>query len=363
MLGKVLEKWIHDGQSAERFVSAEIQDLINVSYHLITLPKAYGGVECSLEEWLAYQVEIAKVNSEAALVIGWHVGIVYELREAGRWDEPLFQQIARGMVEKGQLLNRAASEPATGSPTRGGKPETTARRTDSGWIITGRKTFTTGAPILHNFFVTATKPDGTVGEFLIQRDMSGVGIEETWQSSAMSRTASDDLLLSDVEVPFENEVHWPNGKKWSGWLLHIPACYFGVACRASEEAIHFASTYKPNSVSTPIGSLPHIQAAIGEMEMKRLAAEAMLFDTARKYMAASDPAEVVPLLGATKVFVMEQALEIVDLAMRIVGARSLVETHPLHKCYLDVRAGLHNPPMKDAALVRLAESVVKVERE
>lgn len=40
--------------------------------------------------------------------------------------------------------------------------------------------------------------------------------------------------------------------------------------------------------------------------------------------------------------------------MRIVGAKSLERTNPLQRYYRDVRAGLHNPPMDDAVIHKLA---------
>jgi alkylation response protein AidB-like acyl-CoA dehydrogenase len=48
-------------------------------------------------------------------------------------------------------------------------------------------------------------------------------------------------------------------------------------------------------------------------------------------------------------------IEVVDLAMRIVGARSLSEKSPLQRLYRDIRAGLHNPPMDDVTLLQLAK--------
>ncbi|AJO24047.1 Butyryl-CoA dehydrogenase [Heyndrickxia coagulans] len=46
-----------------------------------------------------------------------------------------------------------------------------------------------------------------------------------------------------------------------------------------------------------------------------------------------------------------------DLAMRIVGARSLFQKSPLQCYYRDVHAGLHNPPMDDTVLMQLGARV------
>lgn len=41
--------------------------------------------------------------------------------------------------------------------------------------------------------------------------------------------------------------------------------------------------------------------------------------------------------------------------MRIVGAKSLQMERPLQRYYRDIRAGLHNPPMDDVTITKLAK--------
>ena len=56
---------------------------------------------------------------------------------------------------------------------------------------------------------------------------------------------------------------------------------------------------------------------------------------------------------------MNQGMEVIDLAMRIVGAKSLEMDRPLQRYYRDMRAGLHNPPMEDMA-IRILLKVLQV---
>ena len=60
-----------------------------------------------------------------------------------------------------------------------------------------------------------------------------------------------------------------------------------------------------------------------------------------------------------KYAVTNAAISIVDKSMRIVGAK-VYQKNPLHRYYLNVRAGLHNPPMDDATLSMLADRGVSV---
>jgi len=51
-------------------------------------------------------------------------------------------------------------------------------------------------------------------------------------------------------------------------------------------------------------------------------------------------------------------MKVVDLAMRIVGARALSESNPMHRYYLNVRAGLYNPPLSDVIQSKLANEAI-----
>ncbi len=48
--------------------------------------------------------------------------------------------------------------------------------------------------------------------------------------------------------------------------------------------------------------------------------------------------------------------------MRIVGAKSLQRSNPLQRYYRDVRAGLHNPPMDDMTIKKLALSAIEQDK-
>src|SRR5699024_6146988 len=191
-----------------------------------------GGIGISLYELLKMQETIAKYDGSTALSIGWHMGITKHTGETKAWEEATYNRFAKDVLEKGALINNAATERATGSPTRGGRPETVAKETEDGWIIHGRKSFTTLSPILDYATVTASI-DGTdqVGSFLIQTDVEGVSVDETWDSIAMKATGSHDLVLENVRIPKESLLQYmtPGKKAAQGWLLHIPACYLGIA--------------------------------------------------------------------------------------------------------------------------------------
>ncbi|MBJ7929078.1 acyl-CoA dehydrogenase [Bacillus toyonensis] len=364
-INKLIPKFMereHQLSELGSFPYENINNLKDIGYTKITLPKEFGGSAISLYDFVLFQGKIAEGCGATALSIGWHIGIVKELAENRSWNDGMFKWFCEE-VRNGALFNRAATEPKTGSPTRGGKPETIAVQQGEKWIINGRKTFTTMAPVLDYFIISASMEGREeVGEFVIPRNTLGVSIEETWDSVAMRGTASHDLVLQNVEIEnrfFTNVLGGKVKQKGIGWLLHIPACYLGIAQSARNYAVHFAESYKPNSLNHSISLLPSVRRLVGEIELELMQARVFLYQIAKKYDEAEDKLSLQAELAAVKYAVTNAAISIVDKAMRIVGAKSLSEKNPLHRYYLNVRAGLHNPPMDDATLSILADAAFR----
>ncbi|MFV5314740.1 acyl-CoA dehydrogenase family protein [Priestia megaterium] len=340
------------------FPFENIQELQEAGYTRLSLESKYGGDELRLYDFLLFQELIAQGDASTALSIGWHMGITMDLREKQPWNQQMLDFIFKE-IEKGALINTAATEPKTGSPTRGGKPETTAVKTKKGWQINGRKTFTTMSPVLNYFLVKASiEGEEEIGLFLIPRETSGLSIEETWDMIAMRGTGSHDLVLENVDIEHDFLVERLGGfkkNKPSGWLLHIPACYMGTAIAARDYAVAFAKEYSPNSIEGTISELPNVQRLAGEMELELMQARHFMYSVASKWDETNDRAALAGELAAVKHVVTNSACTVVDKAMRIVGARSLQRRNPLQRYYRDVRAGLHNPPMDDMTIINLAK--------
>jgi alkylation response protein AidB-like acyl-CoA dehydrogenase len=351
----------------ETFPFENFSDIKKSDYVSLSIPKEYGGEEISLYELVMLQERLATGDAATSLSIGWHLGGLMELSENRPWKEGTFKSLCAKVIEDKALINRAATEPATGSPTRGGLPETKAVQTEEGWKLNGRKTFTSMARVLDYSLVSARLGETEEkGFFLIDHSQEGVSIEETWDTISMKGTGSDDLILRDVAVSRNALVERDSDTCHSreelpkAWLLHIPACYIGVAIAARNEAITFAKEYSPNSLPGPIKDVPEVQRKIGEIELELFKARRILYSVADKWDKEPDKRhEMAAELASVKHIVTNSAFRIVDTAMRIVGARSLFKSNPMQRYYRDVRAGLHNPPMDDMVISMLAGKALK----
>ncbi|WP_099157514.1 acyl-CoA dehydrogenase family protein [Virgibacillus ndiopensis] len=334
-----------------------LQDLKKADYVTLPLPIEYGGQNISLYELILLQERLAAGDGATALSIGWHMGIVMELSEQQLWSQNKFDMVAGEISKHKKVLNRASTEPATGSPTRGGKPETNAVKDGDFYILNGRKSFTSMASVLDYFIVSAYVEDKeAVGWFLIDKDTPGVDVDHTWDTLGMRGTGSDDLVLKNVKLTEDLLVELAGGpKKPKGWLLHIPACYLGIAIAARNDAINFAKSYQPNSLDTTISEVPHVKQKIGEMELKLMQARHFMYRIAEKWDENPEERDSLgPELAAVKTVATNTANEVVDLAMRIAGGKGLSKSSNFEQYYRDVRAGLHNPPMDDMVIQMLA---------
>lgn len=321
----------------------------------------------SLYDFVLFQEQVAYGDGATALAVGWHVGLAFDLIRHKDWKKESLDFFI-DQLHQNKIFNYVATEKKTGSPARGGRPATTARRSGDGWIVDGEKSFATMAPALDYFVITASI-EGTddTGNFLIPADAPGVSIKETWDSIAMKATASHDVVFDNVSVPgygFAERVG-KTTKKTKEWYLNVPAVYLGISRAARDEAIRFAKSYVPNSVTEPIASLPNVREKIGEIEALLLQSQYVLFSVAEKFDEANEEErwKLVPDLSFAKYVVTNGALKIIDKAMRIVGAHSLRESSPLARYYRDVRAGLYNPPPDDVILKTLAEKALSPKSE
>lgn len=351
------------------FPHAYYDALRSAGYHTLTVPEELGGKGASLTETVLVQEKLALGDGATALAIGWHLGVIGKQAETRTWPSDVFERICREVVEQGALINTAASEKETGSPSRGGRPFTTAFRNGSGWVLTGRKSFLSLAPALR-YAVVSAGIDGEDGGgwFLVPMDHPGVHILKTWDALGMRATGSHDVLFQDVRLPPDAllEPFGPgrtcqvNAGGGAGWGLLIPAVYLGIAQAARDFILDYALTRRVSTLPGTISDAPHVRAMLGEIDLDLLTARSLLYTLAERWDKEPERRDdLMPLLGAGKLVATNNAIRIVDRAMRIAGIAGLSRSLPLERYYRDVRAGLSNPPMDDSTLATLAETALR----
>ena len=349
------------------FPFENFKDMHEAGYLALTVPVEFGGRGADPLEVALAQERLARGDGSTALASTMHLILIGRLAETRVWPEDLFARVCRDVVERGALINSAASEPDMGSPSRGGLPRTTAARVERGWRLNGRKSWTSLAPALAYFAVMATvEEEGTPrrANFLVPAGAPGLRVEETWDNLGMRATASHDIVLEDVIVPEDCRL-MEEGATASGdgrgWALVGSAVYLGIGAAAQQFAVNYARERQPSGMSGPIAELQTVQHRVAEMELLLLQARLVLFGTADSWVNEPERhGEIAWRLAAVKHLATNYAIRVTDLALRVVGSAGLSRRLPLERYFRDVRAGLGHPPMDDAALTMIGKAVLGV---
>ncbi|MBN9332619.1 acyl-CoA dehydrogenase family protein [Devosia sp.] len=189
-----------DRDRASRFEIAPFEALHAAGLLAYGLPAEYGGAGRSIAEVGTIIREVARADASVGLVLSMyfisHVGAARQRH----WSADLHQRLVADALKRPALINGAQSEPALGSPMRGGALQTRAERTSSGWRISGHKNFVTGSEGLSWFVVSAQTEQGQTGSWLVPGG-SQVSIQKTWNNLGMRATASHDVIFEGVDVP------------------------------------------------------------------------------------------------------------------------------------------------------------------
>ena len=186
-----------------------------------------------------------------------------------RWPGRLSRKLAREAVEGVALINALRVEPDLGSPARGGLPATIARKTETGWRLSGRKIYSTGAPILKWYAVWAKtdEPETRVGLFLVPAGLPGTRIVETWDHLGLRASGSHDVVFEDVVFPLDHEIDVRKPEEWrvpdftqsTVHAIFVAAIYDGIARAARDWLIDFLKNRKPSNLGASLATLPRVQ--------------------------------------------------------------------------------------------------------
>lgn len=351
---------------AGTFPHEAFQLLHESGYLALTVPEEYGGRGATPLELALAQSRLARGDGSVALSSTMHLHLVGRLAELRSWPDELFARLCREVVETGALINAAASEPALGSPSRGGLPATTATRVAGGWQIDGRKSWTSLAPALRYAIIsTAIHTEGAEprrANFLVPMASAGIRIEETWDNLGMRASGSHDVVLEGVLVGEDALLPGDDAARGGdprGWPNVIGAVYHGISIAARDYAVDYARTRKPTGLPGPIAELPTIQHRVAEIELLIMQAGAIYFGSLEAWEAHPAGHEALAWrLAAGKYLTTNNAIKVTDLALRVTGSAGLLRSQPLERYFRDVRAGIGHPPADDVALTMIGKAAL-----
>ncbi|MCA6098335.1 acyl-CoA dehydrogenase family protein [Bradyrhizobium australafricanum] len=356
----------HDRDAS--FPFENFADLSREGLLALTVPAALGGGGAGARDATRVLGIIGKADPSTALVLSMHYIQHLVMARSTRWPGRLSRKLAKETVEGVALINALRVEPELGSPARGGLPATTARRTETGWRLTGKKIYSTGAPILKWYSVWAKtdEPETRVGLFLVPAGLPGTRIEESWDHLGLRASGSHTVIFDDVVFPLDYEIDVRRPDDWkvpdvtqaTVHAIFVAAIYDGIARAARDWLVEFLKERVPANLGAPLATLPRMQEVVGAIEA-RLAVNARLIDS---FAADFDSGFQLSAIESNiiKLTVTNNAAAVVEDALSLTSNHGLSRTNPLERHYRDVLCGRVHTPQDDATRVSAGRSALGV---
>jgi alkylation response protein AidB-like acyl-CoA dehydrogenase len=187
----------------------------------------------------------------------------------------------------------------------------------------------------------------------VRRDAKGIQIIDTWDTLGMRATQSQDTVLDRVFVPDDQVVLvCPPGFGGAGllqvsifaWaLMGFASTYLGAAKRAFDLTVESMPKRSSIALTNSMAHHPGVQHVVSDMRIAYDAAEAMLERTCADWAAGVQHPDWPVRLVATRSFVIDQSVEIVDRALDLSGGAGTFKRNRLEQLFRDVRMGHFHP--------------------
>jgi L-evernosamine nitrososynthase len=366
---------VYDREGRYPFRSFEL--LKRAGYFTAPIPERHGGLGVtSVHDVVVASSRLAR--GDASLAIGVNMHFAYLLNVVRRWEMAVASGDERRVAALGEALEQIARDgvvfAAAGSEAGQDltRPATTARRTETGWVVSGRKVFCTMSPAADVLYtaVTFAGEDGgeRYGYAMVPRTAPGVTVHDDWDALGMRASGSHSVSFDDVELPGSAlRGGFPVGevvpfieRNLAAGLFHAAAT-LGIA-----ESAHAVAVGKLAARNGGAGGRSGVLIAESTIELAAcratLGRAAGLIDEHHAAYPISDgPDEKLTALFAeaqsAKAFIGQAAPRIVDRALALSGGAGYLNGSPLARAYRDVRAGAFMHPLGDNRAYEFLEQV------
>lgn len=210
------------------------------------LPEKYGGTGTSQTAYGLIAREVERVDSGYRSFMSVQTSLVMlPIFEFGT-EEQRMRFLPK--LAAGELIGCfGLTEPNHGSDP--GSMETTALKTDGGWLLNGAKMWITNSPIADVAVVWAKAKEnrddkGVIRGFLVEKGMEGFSAPATKYKMSLRASSTGELVFEDVLIPEENVFPDVTGLK--GPFTCLNSARYGIAwgaVGAAEFCYHNARQY------------------------------------------------------------------------------------------------------------------------
>lgn len=352
----------------------------------LVVPEEYGGLGGGLRDLAATTYTLGTVCGSTALAFFFHCSsssrgmLPLAALDAGLYDDeeaPVVrafgEKVLHLMGTEQKAIGNFASE-AVKASNANVLIQTTATRTEGGWLLNGEKSFGCLSGTADYYLVTARREDveglDSLTLFLVARDSEGSRPRSQWLGLGMRASDNNGLVLENCFVPDELSLAVPGAftrattmsrGSWVGNQIAIAAIYAGIAQGVWDYALGRTMAAKFADTGKPIASSPMHQVLIGDGEQHL--AEAHLWLRRQIELEASDPPilpknEVVQSWKLAKGAICEHAHQVSVAALKMCGTSGALMGNPIGRAVRDTAMGLVQAFPAERGKLDLAKMIV-----
>jgi alkylation response protein AidB-like acyl-CoA dehydrogenase len=307
----------------------------------IKTPVQYGGQG---SDYLSYVITMEELGRASAVTDIWVSapnslgGGPLMLAGTPEQLEKYLPPIAKG--EK--IMAFGLTEPNAGSDAGG--TTTTAVRDGDYWILNGRKTFITTAPVA-DWCIIYAKTDRTqkgsrgISAFIMDMKLPGVSCGKSEHKMGIIGCPTSDIIMEDVRV-HKDDMLGEEGKGFSNAMktldigrIGVAAMSIGVAQGALDESVRYAKERK--QFGKRIGDFQAIGFMLADMATKLQAAKELVYRAAQ--LKDANSSEAGQAASMAKYFATETCNEIAAKAVQIHGGYGYIREYKVERIYRDCR--------------------------
>jgi alkylation response protein AidB-like acyl-CoA dehydrogenase len=307
----------------------------------VKTPKKYGGQG---SDYLSYAIVLEELGRVSAVTDIW-VSAPNSLGGgplmlAGT--EEQLQKYLRPVATGKKIMAFALTEPGAGSDAGG--TATTAIKDGDYYVLNGRKTFITTAPVA-DWSIVYAKTDLTqkgsrgISAFIVDMKLPGVSCGKAEHKMGIIGCPTSDIILEDVRVHKsdllgeENRGFQNAMKTLDIGRIGVAAMSIGVAQGALDEAIKYAKERK--QFGRRIADFQAISFMIADMATKLQAAKELVYRAAELKETGSSEAGTAASMA--KYYATEICNELAGKAVQIHGGYGYIKEYKVERIYRDCR--------------------------
>jgi acyl-CoA dehydrogenase len=298
--------------------------------------REHGGQGWTKTEWVLVEEQLGRSTG----ALSWHMPTAYNVLASGTPE-----QIERYLKPalRGELHDAyAVSEAGAGSDPS--MIETTARRTDSGWVIDGEKWFVTYGDVAGVYIVMAKAlVDGRELPtlFLVDAGLDGISVVDDPPFTHTYPHGHPTIRFDRVEVGEDAVIGGLGGgdELQRAWFteerLGIAARGVGSMWRLIEEATAWALEREQGG--SRIMDYQGVSFPLADSAADAAAGRLLVLEVARLADAGEDPKVLHAKASMAKLFVSEAAWRCADRCVQIFGGRGYMRTNVAERFLRELR--------------------------